>query len=67
MAPSAWNNLVKQTFHEGRKSNPNYSFKQALVDASAKKKRGLGMSKSKSKSKSRRRTKSKRSRSRSRR
>lgn len=28
-----WTSLVKKTFHEGRRSNKNYSFKQALKDA----------------------------------
>jgi len=34
---SAWNLFVKKTYHEGKKTNPNYSFKQALKDASASK------------------------------
>ena len=35
--PSAWNMFVKKIYHEGKKSNPNYEFKQALVDASKRK------------------------------
>ena len=30
---TAWNDTVKKTFEEGRLSNPNYQFKQALKDA----------------------------------
>jgi hypothetical protein len=35
--PSAWNMFVKKIYHEGKKKNPNYEFKQALVDASKRK------------------------------
>lgn len=34
---SAWNMFVKKIYHEGKKKNPNYEFKQALVDASKRK------------------------------
>jgi hypothetical protein len=32
---SAWNDLVKKIYHEGHNKDKNYSFKQALKDASA--------------------------------
>ena len=35
--PSAWNMFVKKIYHEGHKKNSNYSFKQALSDASKRK------------------------------
>jgi len=35
--PSAWNMFVKKIYHEGKKKDPNYEFKQALVDASKRK------------------------------
>ena len=35
--PSAWNMFVKKIYHEGHKKNSNYSFKQALTDASKRK------------------------------
>ena len=34
---SAWNDFVKKIYHEGHDKNPNYSFKQALKDASKRK------------------------------
>jgi hypothetical protein len=34
---SAWNDFVKKIYHEGHNKNPNYSFKQALQDASKRK------------------------------
>ena len=34
---SAWNLFVKKVYSEGKKSNKNYSFKQALTDASRRK------------------------------
>jgi hypothetical protein len=34
---SAWNDFVKKIYHEGHDKNPNYSFKQALQDASKRK------------------------------
>ena len=36
-APSKWNLFVKKIFHEGKRSNPNYAFKNALADASRRK------------------------------
>ena len=35
--PSEWNLFVKKIFHEGRKNNANYKFKNALEDASKRK------------------------------
>jgi len=35
---SRWNLFVKKIFHEGQKLHHNYSFKQALADASSRKK-----------------------------
>lgn len=35
--PSQWNMFVKKIYHEGRAKNKNYSFKQALTDASKRK------------------------------
>jgi hypothetical protein len=35
--PSAWNMFVKKIYHEEHKKNSNYSFKQALSDASKRK------------------------------
>jgi hypothetical protein len=35
--PSAWNMFVKKIYHEGHKKDSNYSFKQALSDASKRK------------------------------
>jgi hypothetical protein len=34
---SAWNDFVKKIYHEGHNKDKNYSFKQALKDASARK------------------------------
>lgn len=34
---TAWNDFVKKIYHEGHDKNPNYSFKQALQDASKRK------------------------------
>lgn len=34
---SAWNMFVKKIYHEGHNKNKNYSFKQALKDASRRK------------------------------
>jgi hypothetical protein len=66
---TAWNNFVKKIYHEGHSSDKNYSFKQALKDASARKsemgKTNLAMGvkvKSKSSRKSRKTRKSKKSR-----
>jgi hypothetical protein len=35
--PSAWNMFVKKIYEEGHRKNSNYSFKQALSDASKRK------------------------------
>lgn len=35
--PSAWNMFVKKIYHEGHSKNKQYSFKQALQDASRRK------------------------------
>jgi len=35
--PSAWNMFVKKIYEEGHKKNPDYSFKEALKDASKRK------------------------------
>ncbi len=62
--PSAWNMFVKKIYEEGKAKNPDYEFKQALVDAS---KRKSEMGKSASASgvkKSKHRKSSKRSRGR---
>lgn len=45
--PSEWNKFVVKIFNEGRAKNPNYKFKQALVDAS-KRKSEMGKSSSSS-------------------
>lgn len=64
---SAWNDLVKKIYHEGHNKDKNYSFKQALKDASARKSEMsksqsvMGV-KSKSSRKSRKTRKSKKSR-----
>jgi hypothetical protein len=42
--PSAWNMFVKKVYHDGKRKNKNYSFKQALSDAS-KRKGEMGKSK----------------------
>jgi hypothetical protein len=34
---TAWNDFVKKIYHEGHDKNNNYSFKQALKDASKRK------------------------------
>jgi len=34
---TAWNDFVKKIYHEGHNKDSNYSFKQALKDASARK------------------------------
>jgi hypothetical protein len=66
---TAWNDFVKKIYHEGHNKDSNYSFKQALKDASARKsemgKTNLAMGvkvKSKSSRKSRKTRKSKKSR-----
>ena len=41
---SAWNMFVKKVYHDGKRKNKNYSFKQALTDAS-KRKGEMGKSK----------------------
>jgi hypothetical protein len=43
---SAWNDFVKKIYWEGKKSNANYQFKDALKDAS-KRKSEMGLTKSK--------------------
>jgi hypothetical protein len=35
--PSAWNMFVKKIYEEGKAKDPNYEFKQALVDGSKRK------------------------------
>jgi hypothetical protein len=35
--PSAWNMFVKKIYEEGHRKNSDYSFKQALTDASKRK------------------------------
>ena len=37
MALTRWNMFVKKVFHEGRKTNKTYKFKDALKDASRRK------------------------------
>lgn len=34
---SAWNMFVKKVYHEGKKKNPNFSFGEALTEASQRK------------------------------
>jgi len=34
---TAWNDFVKKIYHEGHNKDSNYSFKQALKDASSRK------------------------------
>ena len=46
--PSEWNMFVKKIYEEGKAKDPNYKFKQALVDAS-KRKSEMGHSKSSNK------------------
>jgi hypothetical protein len=36
-ALSPWNKFVSKVYHEGKESDPEYEFKQALKDASARK------------------------------
>lgn len=57
--PSEWNKFVVKIFNEGRAKDPNYKFKQALVDAS-KRKSEMGKSSSDSSSKSHTKMSSKR-------
>jgi hypothetical protein len=47
--PSQWNMFVKKVFSQGRSKNKNYSFKQALSDAS-KRKGEMGTMRTKGKS-----------------
>jgi hypothetical protein len=47
---TAWNDFVKRIYHEGKKNNKNYSFKQALTDASKRKGEMGSMTKSSKKS-----------------
>lgn len=47
---TAWNDFVKKIYHEGHNKDKNYSFKQALQDAS-KRKGEMGSSTSTSSSK----------------
>jgi hypothetical protein len=56
---SSWNIFVKKIYHEGHSKNKNYSFKQALSDAS-KRKSEMGSSSMRTKS---RKNSSQRSRS----
>lgn len=49
MPPSEWNMFVKKIYHEGKKKDSKYEFKQALKDAS-KRKSEMGSSSSSSKS-----------------
>lgn len=35
--PSEWNMFVKKIYEEGKAKDPNYEFKQALMDASKRK------------------------------
>ena len=57
---SAWNDFVKKIYHEGHNKNPNYSFKQALQDAS-KRKSEMGTSTTKTSKVSKKSSKSKKS------
>jgi len=36
-ALSPWNKFVSKVYHEGKKTDPDYEFKQALKDASKRK------------------------------
>lgn len=62
---SAWNDFVKKIYHEGHNKDKNYSFKQALKDASSRKSEmGVKVTKSKkskTSKKSRKQRKSKKS------
>ena len=60
---SAWNLLVKKVYQEGRSKNKNYSFKQALTDAS-KRKSEMGSTKSSHHGKSKKNVKSRKRRTR---
>ena len=57
---SSWNLFVKKVYNEGKSKNKNYSFKQALSDAS-KRKGEMGKMSSVSMSKKQRSTKKSRS------
>jgi hypothetical protein len=57
---SAWNDFVKKIYHEGHNKNPNYSFKQALQDAS-KRKSEMGASTTKTSKVSKKSSRSKKS------
>jgi hypothetical protein len=57
---TAWNDFVKKIYHEGHNKDSNYSFKQALQDASARKGE-MDSSSSPMKSKKMRKSKSKKS------
>jgi hypothetical protein len=65
---SAWNDLVKKIYHEGHNKDKNYSFKQALKDASARKSEmgsmGVKSKKSRKSRKSKKSRKTKKNRSR---
>jgi hypothetical protein len=64
---SAWNDFVKKIYHEGHNKDNNYSFKQALKDASARKsemgKPELGMAVKTKKTKSSRKSRKSRRKS----
>jgi len=62
---SAWNLFVKKIFKEGKTTNSNYQFKDALKDASRRKKEmgSSGDKETRKKKKSSRKSRSKRSRS----
>tara|TARA_B110000285_G_scaffold91258_1_gene104566 strand:- start:1144 stop:1362 length:219 start_codon:yes stop_codon:yes gene_type:complete len=62
---SAWNLLVKKVYQEGRHKNKNYSFKQALTDAS-KRKSEMGSTKIHHRGKSRKHGKSRKNHTRKR-
>lgn len=59
---SAWNDFVKKIYWEGKKSNPNYEFKNALKDASNRKSEMGSMSAKKSKKSTRKSRKGRRTR-----
>jgi hypothetical protein len=42
--PSEWNMFVKKIYQEGKSENPDYEFKQALIDASKRKSEMKNMS-----------------------
>ena len=56
--PSAWNMFVKKIYEEGHRKNSDYSFKQALTDAS-KRKGEMGSMKSATETKKSRKTRHK--------